>query len=420
MTPELRQKMTGAAEKIGKLIKYSGAGTVEFIVDQSLNFYFLEVNTRLQVEHPVTESITGFDLVEAQIQVARGHTLQDIGLLNKKLNGHAIEVRLYAEDPENNFLPSPGPIFLWKQCPDVRYDTGIASGSQISVFYDPLIAKIITWAPTRAIAVQKMIHALQHTVVHGSLQTNKQFLIQTLAHKEFISGNFDTQFLDKHTIKAAVVEQAQLERMAIVALLWDWNQRNKQRVLLRNVPSGFRNNMYKFQAATFVQKRSANKFALEYNFLADKTNNSTRKFQIKIGDKTILASILADNEDSLEAEIDNMRRKYICYQKDTDIYINSPSLGDFCFVKKSKLELAFAADQETNDNSYLAPMSGKVLKIYVKDGSQVTKGQTILTLESMKMELKQIAKADGIVKILVAENAIVAPDQTLCTVTPKK
>lgn len=198
----LRARMTEAAVTIGKLIRYEGAGTVEFIVDANTKqFYFLEVNTRLQVEHPITEAITGLDLVELQIRVASGESLSAYGLDQLRMNGHAIESRLYAEDPNNNFFPCTGRIILWNQRVEPgnkypRYDTGVSSGSVISVFYDPLISKVTVWAPNRREAILCMEQALRETVCLG-LVTNKSFLLQVLKHEEFIRGSYVTRLVDQ-------------------------------------------------------------------------------------------------------------------------------------------------------------------------------------------------------------------------------
>ena len=195
--PDLRQKMGAAAVRAAQAIGYNNAGTVEFLVDPEKNFYFLEMNTRIQVEHPVTEMTTGVDLVEWQLRIASGEPLtlkqEEIGI-----NGHAIECRIYAEDPDKNFMPSPGKITRW-QVPELegfRADMGVYEGYTVSPYYDPLLAKFITWGETRDQAIDRMIQALESTVVDG-IRTNISFHIAALKSKLFREGRTTTNFIDQ-------------------------------------------------------------------------------------------------------------------------------------------------------------------------------------------------------------------------------
>jgi acetyl-CoA carboxylase biotin carboxylase subunit len=195
--PETREKMTAAALRLADKVGYSGVGTIEFLVDDDQNFYFLEMNTRLQVEHPVSELITGIDLVELQILIGENKELpltQD----QVKLNGCAIECRLYAEDPDNNFFPSPGTI-SWMTVPEgpgIRHDTGVYEGATIPIFYDPMIAKLVVWAPTRENAIQKMRQALKEYEI-GGFKNNISFLRTILDHPEYIKGDVYTRFIEE-------------------------------------------------------------------------------------------------------------------------------------------------------------------------------------------------------------------------------
>ena len=198
MTPELRQKMGEAAVAAARAIGYTNAGTVEFILAEDGSFYFLEVNTRLQVEHPVTELVYAKDLVRLQLEVAQGKPL---GFDQSDLSprGWAIECRLYAEDPNNNFLPSIGTLGVFEppQAAGIRLDSGVEQGSQVTVHFDPMLAKLVVWGETRAAALQKMLWALRHFVVLG-VTTNLEFLAEVLAHPEFEAGNTHTHFLAEH------------------------------------------------------------------------------------------------------------------------------------------------------------------------------------------------------------------------------
>ena len=190
LNPDLRRRMGDAAVAIGCAIGYTNAGTVEFLVAPSGEFFFIEVNTRIQVEHPVTELVTGLDLIRLQIEVAEGKPLT----VNPRIVGHAIEARLYAEDPANNFVPSTGTVHVWRPPQHVRVDTALEEGSQIGIHYDPLLAKIASYGDDRDIALRKLLHALRSTCILG-LQTNREYLIQLLASEEFREGRATTTFL---------------------------------------------------------------------------------------------------------------------------------------------------------------------------------------------------------------------------------
>jgi acetyl/propionyl-CoA carboxylase alpha subunit len=197
VTPQMRAAMGEVACQAARAVDYLGAGTVEFLVDKDRNFYFMEMNTRLQVEHPVTEMITGFDLVEAQIRVARGEKLP-WGEQPTSPRGWAIEARIAAEDPQNGFVPTPGPILHVREPggPFVRTDTGIYRGFVITPDYDPMIAKVIAWGPTRDIARRRLDRALGEIAMKG-VTTNTQFCRQVLAFEEFVSGEYDTGIIER-------------------------------------------------------------------------------------------------------------------------------------------------------------------------------------------------------------------------------
>lgn len=212
LTPVIREKMGADAVKIAKEVSYNSAGTIEFLVDKNLNYYFLEMNTRIQVEHPVTEMVTGIDLVEEQIKVAAGNKLsfqqQD---LNQ--NGHAIECRIYAEDPANNFLPSPGTMSFYKEPKgeNIRVDSGIDKAGIVHSFFDPMISKLVVWAPNRLSATAKSINALNDYIIHG-IKTNISYLTQMLKHKAFIENKISTKFCDDHTEEILLqIENSPLE-----------------------------------------------------------------------------------------------------------------------------------------------------------------------------------------------------------------
>lgn len=220
LTPELRNKMGEAAVKVAKSCDYVGAGTVEFLLDENMNFYFLEMNTRLQVEHPVTELITGLDLVELQIKVARGEEL-NICQEDLKIHGHALELRVYAEDPMDDFLPSVGNLEVY-QLPEgegIRVDNGIEEGMDVPIYYDPMLSKLITYAKTREEAINLMIEAIQNYKVKG-IETTLPFGTFVCKNEAFISGDFDTNFVTKYFTEENIQSNAETEAeiAALVAL----------------------------------------------------------------------------------------------------------------------------------------------------------------------------------------------------------
>jgi acetyl-CoA carboxylase, biotin carboxylase subunit len=198
LTPELRKAMGECAVNVGKACNYTGAGTVEFLLDENSNFYFLEMNTRLQVEHPVSEMITGVDLVREQINVARGEKLK-FKQEDLKINGHAIEIRVYAEDPMNNFLPDIGKLttYITPKGNGIRVDDGFEAGMDIPIYYDPMIAKLVVHADTRMAAIERMIRTIDEYKITG-VQTTLAFCKFVMQHEAFRSGNFDTHFVKHH------------------------------------------------------------------------------------------------------------------------------------------------------------------------------------------------------------------------------
>jgi acetyl-CoA carboxylase biotin carboxylase subunit len=233
LTPELRKAMGECAVQVAKACDYVGAGTVEFLIDDKLNFYFLEMNTRLQVEHPVTELITGKDLVKEQIRVARGEVLS-FKQEDLTINGHALEVRVYAEDPANNFLPDIGNLSVY-QLPlgnGVRVDGGFEEGMDIPIYYDPMISKLIVHAEDRNAAISKMIRAIDDYQVAG-IETTLSFCRFALQHDAFVSGNFDTNFV-KHFFKPEYLERAASdEELEVAAIFAAWDRENSQQATVQ-------------------------------------------------------------------------------------------------------------------------------------------------------------------------------------------
>lgn len=231
LNPKLRSQMGEAAIKVAKACDYLGAGTVEFLLDDNLNFYFLEMNTRLQVEHPVSELISGYDLVELQIKIARGEALE-MKQDDLKIKGHALELRVYAEDPLNDFLPSVGHLDIYKlpEGDNIRVDNGFEEGMDIPIYYDPMLSKLITYGKTREEVIQLMIKAIDNYHVEG-VQTTLAFGKFVCEHDAFRSGNFDTHFVKKYYSPESLKNQTELE--ARIAALITVKEYLKDQKLLR-------------------------------------------------------------------------------------------------------------------------------------------------------------------------------------------
>lgn len=219
LTPEIRERMGRCAVDVARSVSYTGAGTVEFIMDEQLNFYFLEMNTRLQVEHPVTEMITGVDLVKEQIRIARGEAIS-FTQNELKIKGHALELRVYAEDPANNFLPDIGTLktYVTPRGPGVRVDDGFEQGMEIPIYYDPMIAKLVTYGKDREEAIERMIRAIDEYIITG-IATTLSFGKFVMQHEAFRSGKFDTHFVEKYFLPEVLVEDNDQEALMAALIM---------------------------------------------------------------------------------------------------------------------------------------------------------------------------------------------------------
>jgi 3-methylcrotonyl-CoA carboxylase alpha subunit len=281
--------MTDAAVELGRKLRYEGAGTAEFILDEkNKKFYFLELNTRLQVEHPITECISGLDLVELQLLVAQGVNLKELGVLeNIQFKGHAIEVRLCAEDPDNDFGPRTGVIHKWspanaaQDIPGVRFDTGVEDGSEISIYYDSMVAKVIVHAPTRAEAVRRMASVLARTVIVG-VTTNQKFLISIMNNPRFQSGTFDTNFINLEKERLFPTPSIDTVKNSMVAaLLFDWSIRREQQVHLRNVQTGWRNMKWRNKQINFLVNHDK-ELQIQYDYQGESANDKRHLFKAEV------------------------------------------------------------------------------------------------------------------------------------------
>ena len=410
MTPELREQMGQSAIDAAKSVNYRGAGTVEFLLDSSGAFYFLEMNTRLQVEHPVTELITGLDLVELQINVAQG---QPLGLTQEdiKLQGAAIEVRLYTEDPSQDFLPASGPVDLWQPASGVgvRIDGGISTGQAISPFYDPMVAKVIGYGPDRETARLRLIDALKETVLFGTAN-NKDFLIQCLEKQRFIDGAATTAFIAEEFNEADLaVAQPSVEDAAAAAVI-DLNL-EYQRHFARSTLSSHK--LKNWTMASGLVSRKQYQFAESlYDLSISPLANSPDTYLVSCAQSQQQVEIQLLTLEGQSASLlvnDSTQLATFKLRRQGQLYC---SIAGRSAMFKDKIILDGAVDEAVGGGRVVAPMHGLLLEVLVKPGDQVLKGQNLAVLEAMKMHYEIIAEVDGTVEEVtaVAGNQVAADD----------
>jgi propionyl-CoA carboxylase alpha chain len=380
----LREAMGEAALRLARALGYQSAGTVEFLVDDdSGEFFFLEVNTRLQVEHAVTEAVTGIDLVREQLRIACGEPL-GYGQSEIRWNGSAIEARLYAEDPAAGFLPASGTLIAFEPAvsPEVRWDSGVVTGSVIGVDFDPMLAKVIAHAPTRREAAGRLALALERTHL-GGVKTNRDFLVATLRTSEFLTGDTTTDFIERvgPVLSIPLAEDA-LERLAQIAALWIQGQNRAEAPVLGAAPSGWRNARLPDQRVVFAY--GDREIVATYRTLCD------GRFRLRDGAE---ARIHAWTDSSIDVEIAGRRSRARITRAGERVVVHGPR-GDIELLLRPRFELP---GTELSSGSLVAPMPGKVINLRVKLGDAVRAGQTLVVLEAMKMEHPMTAPEDGVV-----------------------
>ncbi len=387
---ELRNAMGEAAVRCGEAIGYQNAGTVEFILAPDRSYYFLEVNTRLQVEHPVTEYVTGLDLVEEQILIAQGEPLR-ISQEKVRFEGAALEVRLYAEDPAAGFLPQSGEVVDWHLPPaeGLRVDSGVETGSEVSIYYDPMLAKIITSGETRALALQRMRRALGALSVQGVF-TNRDFLLRVLNHPEFIAGNFDTHFIDQHMqeVLAEAPDEANERHAAIVATLAAQQRREFERTVIPTIPSGWRNNFHTPQWAEYDARDRM--YRVEYRHLGENF------FTVSTGDEGRRVRVLSWDDPTLTLEIGGHRMTARITVSGDETYVHTNDFNAALVLKPRFPDKT----RSVPPGGCVAPMPGKIVEIRVSEGDAVEAGQILLIMEAMKMEHSVTAPEDGTVELV--------------------
>ena len=385
----LRARMGEAAVAVAKRIGYASAGTVEFLL-AGKEFWFLEVNTRLQVEHPVTEAITGLDLVREQLRIAAGETLgyaqEDLAI-----NGHAIEARLYAEDPQRNFLPSPGTVEVWRPAEDLaRFDSGVETGSEVGVAFDPMIAKVIVHAPTRREAAARLARALEQTRLQG-LGNNRDFLVATLREPAFLAGDTTTDFIERvdPPRRRALPSAALVDAAIGAAMAAQAARRANAKALGAGFRSGWRNSAMPPERARL--RHGEEEIAVCYRSRRDGA------FRVEIGeDPPRVVRVHAVREGDIDLEIDGRR-----------LHLGIAARGERWLVHGANFDLELlelprwpAPGLQEGGGGLTAPMPGNVLSLHVRVGEEVREGQLLLVLEAMKMQHRITAPFDGSVKEL--------------------
>ncbi|MDH6199144.1 propionyl-CoA carboxylase alpha chain [Mycobacterium frederiksbergense] len=387
-TPGMREKLFDAARLAAEAIGYAGAGTVEFMADNNGDFFFLEMNTRLQVEHPVTEATTGLDLVELQLMVADGGRLDPTPPASR---GSAIEARLYAEDPAKGWQPQAGTVHRFEvplqSAPhvrgQVRVDTGIEDGSVVSIFYDPMLAKVISYAPTRRQAATVLADALARARIHG-LRTNRDLLVNVLRHPAFLDGATDTAFFDTHgldALAAPLADAAAVTLSAIAAALADAARNRAHARVFGAAPSGWRNLASGYQSRTY-RNAAGDDVAVRYRF-------TRTGVDLPDHDGVSLVSVTPER---VVLSMSGVERAFDVSGYGDQVFVDSP-LGPVQFTALPRFP--DPADAVAH-GSLLAPMPGSVLRVGAAVGDTVTAGQPLIWLEAMKMEHTIAAPEDGV------------------------
>lgn len=379
-TPGMREKLFDAARLAAEAIGYAGAGTVEFMADEQGDFFFLEMNTRLQVEHPVTEATTGLDLVELQILAADGGRLDPEPPASR---GSSIEVRLYAEDPARGWQPQAGTVHRFDVPGQVRVDTGIVDGSVVSIFYDPMLAKVISYAPARRQAATVLADALARTRIHG-LRTNRDLLVNVLRHPAFLDGATDTAFFDTHgldTLAAPLADVGVVTLSALAAALADAAHNRSTARVFGAAPSGWRNLASGYQSRTY-RDAAGDEVPVRYRF--------TRTGVDLPDDDGV--SLLSATPDRVVLSVNGVDRTFDVATYGDQVFVDSP-LGP---VQLTALPRFPDPDDAVAHGSLLAPMPGSVVRVGAAVGETVTAGQPLIWLEAMKMEHTIAAPEDGV------------------------
>ena len=387
VSPEVREAMGKAAVKLAKKIKYQSAGTVEFLFDDKTDeFWFLEVNTRLQVEHPVTEEVTGMDLVYEQLRIARG---EELGYLQEDIicEGHSIEARLYAEDPNNDFLPETGTLIAFEEDyeAEARWDSGVESGSIIGTSFDPMLAKVIAYGASRSDAAAKLARALESAHI-GGLKTNRDFLIATLKTEEFLEGDTTTDFIERvKPPRVLELKEDEINHVTAIAALWIQGINRVNDGVLGHLPSGWTNGRIPKQNIKFNYKEEE----INVTYKANKDGS----FNIHNSSNAFVYEYF---EDGIDIEFNGRRNFSKITTSNNKILVHMP-YGDILLDIVPRFVVP---GMEVQAGGLVAPMPGRVIDLKVKKGSKVKAGDTLVILEAMKMEHSIKATENGVISDL--------------------
>nr|XP_060623423.1 methylcrotonoyl-CoA carboxylase subunit alpha, mitochondrial isoform X1 [Anolis sagrei ordinatus] len=402
ITPDVRRKLGEAAVKAAKAVNYVGAGTVEFIMDREHNFYFMEMNTRLQVEHPVTEMITGTDLVEWQLKIAAG---EKIPLTQEEilLKGHAFEARIYAEDPDNNFMPGAGPLLHLSTPPSdscTRIETGVRQGDEVSIHYDPMIAKLVVWAEDRQAALRKLRYCLRQYNIVG-LNTNVDFLLNLAGHPEFEAGNVHTSFIPQHYDELfpakGAISKVSLCQAALGLILREKMMTDTFRLQSEDKFSPFASSSGRRLNIPYV--RNLTLLDGENNVNMSVTYNHDGSYNMQIQDQSFHVSGCVSSDGASDYIICSVNG-IICKSKmvilDNSIHLFSPEGSEQIGLPLPKYLSGTSAVGE--QSGAVAPMTGTIEKVFVKAGDKVQVGDPLMVMIAMKMEHTIRAPKAGIIK----------------------
>ncbi|MCM0676023.1 biotin/lipoyl-binding protein [Micromonospora phytophila] len=401
---ELRQRLHEAAVAAGRAVDYVGAGTVEFLLAPTGEFFFLEMNTRLQVEHPVTELCTGLDLVRLQLMVAEGQPLPENATDPHWMRGYAIEVRLCAEDPAQGWRPATGTVHRFAvpgvarefgnlRAIGLRLDSGVVDGSTVGVHYDSMLAKVIAWGQTRAEAIRLLAGALARAELHG-VTTNRDLLVRVLRSPEFGAVEIDTGFLDRHEeVFAPLLPADQVSLVALAAALATAAARRADAPVLAGLPSGWRN----VPAFGQVTRYTGPDGEIEVRYRLDRTGaladwSTDRPDTVASGDAPAVELVSAA-PDRVVLDVDGVRRAYRVHRVGSEVFVDGPD-GAASLAELPRFPLPTA---ELAAGSLLAPLPGAVTRVHVEVGQRVAAGDLLLTLEAMKLEHPVLAPTDGVV-----------------------
>jgi 3-methylcrotonyl-CoA carboxylase alpha subunit len=411
-----RQAMGIAAVNAARAIRYSGAGTIEFIVGEDRSFYFMEMNTRLQVEHPVTEMVSGQDLVEWQIRVAAGQALP---LKQEQIprTGHSFEARLYAENPNNQFLPSTGKLQHLRfptSDKNLRIETGVEQGDSISVFYDPMIAKLVVWGEDRETARERLLNALGETGIFG-VENNIAFLETLATHPDFIENKIDTQYIDKKLNKLLTDSQVELPDNVLLAATVKRLLEGKQLVKEMAATSVDGNSPWFDTTGWRPNGQSQRSLFFSYEETDEievKVTENDEHFIFHLDDDLdVIAESLAN--DAIRLQINGSWERFIVLRHETSLLISWKNRW-YALTEMNPFEPDLST-MSANSN-IIAPMPGKLLKVLVANGDAVFEGQPLAIIEAMKMEHTLNAPFDGeIDQVFYSEDDFVEADATLIT-----